>query len=82
MIQVNLLDAKEQFANLVEMLEKYQTDEVILVYKGDPVIKMTRANRMIPAKRRLGVAKGKFTIDDELFDKLDEDVLAMFEEAV
>jgi len=73
---VNIMDAKEQFADLVTQLDTHRQDKIVLTYNEKPVIEMTRAPKKICGKR-IGVAKGKFKVPAE-FDDWDKEVLEMF----
>lgn len=61
MIQVNILEAKADFSNLIRLLETKQEDFITVARNGRPVVKMTLINEA-PVSKRIGVAKGKFTI--------------------
>jgi len=81
---VNIVNAKEQLADLIKLLQDPQ-EEVYLTFNGKPIIKMTPITEDLPPVeekpkpiRRAGIAKGKFTFDDELFDALDADIEKMF----
>ena len=73
---VNVADAKEQFADLVGQIERKEQKEIFLTHNGKPIVKMIPVEE-IPAKKRVGVAKGKFKVPAE-FDEWDKDVAAMF----
>lgn len=75
---VNVIDAKEQFSDLVTLLSTYQQDKIILTFDGKPLIEMQRSPKKINSRRRAGIAKGEFTFDDELFDSLDAEIDKMF----
>lgn len=90
---INVIDAKEQFSYLVNLLCDPQ-EEVYLTFGGKPIIKMTPITENLPRveeknpalnpehksehkpdpRRIFGIAKGKFVIDDELFDALDAEI--------
>ena len=85
---VNVIDAKEQFADLVTLLSD-PLEEVYLTFQGKPIIKMTPIKQDLPRvneekpvpnpdRRRFGIAKGKFVLDDELFDAMDSEIDKMF----
>ena len=83
---VSIVDAKEQLANIVKLLQDPQ-EEVYLTFNDKPIIKMTPVAEKMPLAeekpiRRAGIAKGKFTFDDELFDALDAEILKSFSEGV
>ncbi len=61
MLQVNILEAKTDFSKLIRLLETKKEDFITVARNGKPVIKMTLINET-PVSKRIGVAKGKFTI--------------------
>ncbi len=79
---INVIDAKEQFADLVQLLSD-PLEEVYLTFNGKPIIKMSpikenlprvQEDKPEPVRRRAGIAKGKYVFDDELFDALDAEI--------
>lgn len=79
---VSVIDAKEQFADLVQLLSD-PLEEVYLTFNGKPIIKMSpikenlprvQEDKPEPVRRRAGIAKGTFVLDDELFDALDAEI--------
>lgn len=85
---VNVIDAKEQFSYLVNLLSNPQ-EEVFLTFNGKPIIKMTPITENLPHVeeekmkinpdyRRFGIAKDTFVLDDELFDAMDAEIDKMF----
>lgn len=85
---INVIDAKEKFADLVTLLGD-PLEEVYLTFQGKPIIKMTPIKQDLPRvneekrtsnpdARRFGIAKGKFVLDDELFDAMDSEIDKMF----
>ena len=83
---VNVIDAKEQFADLVTLLSD-PLEEVYLTFQGKPIIKMTPIKEDLPrvneekpitSRRRLfGIAKDKHNLPpnfDELFDAMDAEI--------
>ncbi|MBR4642821.1 MAG: hypothetical protein IKO74_08920 [Selenomonadaceae bacterium] len=73
---INVIDAKEQFADLVNLLNQNPKEEIFLTFGGKPIIKMSRIEE-VPVENRIGIAKGKFTIPAD-FDKWDEEIAEMF----
>lgn len=82
---VNVIDAKEQFADLITLLNRDPKEEVYLTFNGKPIIKMSpikenmshveeSKNTNSSDHRRFGIAKGTFTFDDELFDAMDAEI--------
>lgn len=61
MLQVNILEAKTDFSKLIRLLETKKEDFITVARNGKPVVKMTLINET-PVSKRIGVAKGKFTI--------------------
>ncbi len=87
---VSIVDAKEQLSDLIQLLQDPK-EEVYLTFNGKPIVKMTPVTEKLPPveeklpnpnRRRFGIAKGKFTFDDELFDALDAEILKSFSEGV
>ncbi len=76
MTQINMLEAKTELSKWVRKLENNEEDVVILARSGKPVAQLTRIDTP-PVKKRIGVAKGKFTIPDD-FDKWDPEIADMF----
>ena len=81
---VSVIDAKEQFADLVQLLSD-PLEEVYLTFNGKPIIKMSPIKENLPRmqdenskpnpdRRRFGIAKGTFVLDDELFDAMDAEI--------
>ncbi|MBQ7454623.1 MAG: hypothetical protein IJS69_06210 [Selenomonadaceae bacterium] len=87
---VNVIDAKEQFTDLVTLLSSNPLEEVYLTFAGKPIIKMQPIKENLPLvpeeknkpkidrRRAFGIAKGTFVIDDELFDSMDAEIDKMF----
>ena len=75
---INVIDAKEQFSDLVTLLSTLQEDKIILTFNDKPLIEMARIPKKKSKIRRAGIAKGKFTFDDELFDAMDAEIDKMF----
>ena len=61
MIQVNILEAKTDFSKLVRLLETKKEDFITVARNGKPVAKITLINET-PVSKRIGIAKGKFTM--------------------
>ena len=72
MTQINMLEAKTDLSKWVRKLENNEEDVVILARSGKPVARLTRIDTP-PVKKRIGVAKGKFTFPDD-FDKWDSEI--------
>lgn len=61
MMQVNILEAKTDFSRLIRLLETRKEDSITVARNGKPVARITLINE-VPVSRRIGIAKGKFTI--------------------
>ena len=78
---VNVIDAKEQFSDLVTLLSTYQQDKIVLTFEGKPLIEMARSPKKNPNARRFGIAKDSLNLPDdfdEVFDSLDTEIDKMF----
>ena len=73
MLQVNILEAKTDFSRLIRLLETKKEDYITVARNGKPVAKITLINET-PVSKRIGVAKGKFTVKGD-FDA-DNDAIA------
>ena len=77
-MQVNILEAKTNFSNLVKMLETGKEEMIVIARYGRPVAKMTIYNEM-PVSKRIGVAKGRLKTPADL-DLDNDEIAAMFGE--
>ena len=72
---INMLDAKTQLSRLVDAVETGREDEIVIARNGRPVA------RLVPIERaravRLGVAKGRFEVPDDI-DAHNDEVVALF----
>lgn len=62
---VNMLEAKTNLSRLVASLESGQETEIIIARNGRPAARLV-AVATRPASRRIGVAKGRFTVPDTI----------------
>ncbi|MBQ7502124.1 toxin-antitoxin system, antitoxin component, PHD family protein [bacterium] len=62
MLQVNILEAKTEFSKLIRLLESKREDSITVARNGKPVVRMTLINDP-PFSKRIGAAKGKFSIN-------------------
>ena len=69
MTQVNMFEAKSSLSKLAKMLEDGIEDYIVIARNGHPLLKITLINDDNVSKR-IGFAKGQFTIPDD-FDDLD-----------
>ena len=64
MMQVNILEAKTDFSKLIRLLETKREDAITVARNGKPVVRMTLINQT-PVSKRIGVARGKFTVQGD-----------------
>ncbi len=67
MRQVNVLEAKTDLSRLMRLLENHREDVIIIARNGKPVVEM-KAIQNPPVSKRIGAAKGKFTVPDNFDD--------------
>ena len=76
MTQVNMFQAKTELSRLIRLLETGQED-VIYLARNNRVVADLTLHSDVPVKKRIGAAKGMFTVPDD-FDLWDRDVAEMF----
>jgi prevent-host-death family protein len=77
MIKVNIHQAK---THLSEYLEKVVAGETIILCKrNEPIAEIRPIPKPVKAKRVIGLYKGKFTVPDEFFEPLPDEILAYFD---
>ncbi len=76
MSAVNMLQAKSSLSRLVEAVEQGEEREIIIARNGRPVAKLVPIDA-VPIERRLGVAKGKFEVPENI-DEHNEEVARLF----
>ena len=74
-MQVNVFEAKTEFSKLIRLIETKREESIIVARNGKPVVKIIPVET-VPAEKRIGVAKGKFTVPDN-FDADNEEIAAM-----
>lgn len=65
MPSVNMLQAKSSLSRLVESIEQGKEREIVIARNGRPAAKLVPVDAASPDKR-LGVAKGKFEVPDDI----------------
>ena len=73
---VNMLQAKSTLSRLVEAIEQGQEREIVIARNGRPAAKLVPMDT-VPAGQRIGVAKGKFEVPDNI-DTNNEEVARLF----
>ena len=76
MPSVNMLEAKTNFSRLVEAVELGLEREIVIARNGRPAARLVAIGDA-PAGQRLGVAKGAFTVPDDI-DLLNDEVARLF----
>ncbi len=76
MPSVNMLQAKSSLSRLVEAIEQGQEREIVIARNGRPAARLVPMDAL-PAGKRIGVAKGKFTVPDTI-DARNVEVAKMF----
>ncbi len=73
---VNMLQAKSSLSRLVQAIEQGEEREIIIARNGRPAAKLVPIDAA-PAGKRIGVAKGKFEVPDDI-DVLNPEVARLF----
>jgi antitoxin (DNA-binding transcriptional repressor) of toxin-antitoxin stability system len=60
-----MLDAKSNLSGLVRSIETGAETEIIIARNGRPASRLA-AIKTAPAGKRIGIAKGKFTVSDTI----------------
>ncbi|WP_090434761.1 type II toxin-antitoxin system Phd/YefM family antitoxin [Duganella sp. CF458] len=74
---VNMLEAKSSLSRLVEAVENGVAKEVIIARNGRPAAKLVPVDNH-PTERRIGVAKGRFEVPDDI-DQHNDEVARLFQ---
>jgi len=75
---VNMLDAKTNLSRLVESLEQGTEREFIIARHGRPAARLVPLGNANTHHQRLGVAKGRFTVPDDI-DAHNDEVAQLFQ---
>jgi prevent-host-death family protein len=65
MTTYNMLEAKSNLSRLVESVETGAEHEIIIARNGRPAARLV-AIKSAPAGKRIGIAKGKFSVPDTI----------------
>lgn len=76
MTAVNMLQAKSSLSRLVQALEEGREREIIIARNGRPAARLVPLEA-VPAGPRIGVAKGRFTVPDDI-DAHNDEVARLF----
>ncbi len=76
MPSVNMLQAKSSLSRLVEAIEQGEECEIVIARNGRPAAKLVPIEA-VPAGQRIGVARGKFAVPDNI-DASNAEVAELF----
>ena len=74
---MNVLEAKTNFSKIIAMLENREEKEVVVAKAGKPVVKIVLWNEYEDVSKRIGIAKGKFKVPDDI-DECNDEIARMF----
>ncbi|MBR5581795.1 MAG: hypothetical protein IKW26_10930 [Treponema sp.] len=77
MCKMNVLEAKTNFSKLLAMLENREEDEIIICKNNKEIARITLIPQ-VDVSKRIGIAKGLFTVPDDI-NEMDDEIAAMFE---
>jgi prevent-host-death family protein len=75
---VNMHEAKTRLSQLVDAVESGRESEVVIARNGKPAARLVPIAQAPDTSKRIGIAKGKFTVPDD-WDADDDLIAAMFE---
>jgi prevent-host-death family protein len=76
MSTVNMLQAKTSLSRLVEAIETGQEQEIIIARNGRPAARLVPLESA-PGGMRLGTAKGKFVVPEDI-DASNDEIASLF----
>ena len=76
MLSFNMLDAKNQLSKLVEAVESGSEAEILIARNGKPAVRLVPLSTQ--PRVRLGLAKGRFTVPDNI-DGDNDEIATLFE---
>jgi len=74
---INMFEAKSTLSRLVATLEAGHKSEIIIARNGRPAARLLPMGKEAPASRRIGIAKGRFTVPANI-DAHNADVAKLF----
>lgn len=78
MTNANMIEAKPDLLQLIKTLENNGEEVIYIAQNGVKIAQLTLIPQTEKPKKRIGVAKGKFTIPEN-FDEMDKEIEEMFE---
>jgi prevent-host-death family protein len=73
---INIHEAKTTLSKLIDQLERGEVEEITIARNGKPVAVLSAAPK-VDASRRIGSAKGLFTVPDDI-DRENAEIEALF----
>lgn len=77
MTTVNIHEAKTHLSRFIDAVESGAESEVVIARNGRPVARLTALEAPRKQKVKFGLAKGKFTVPDNI-DALNPEIERMF----
>jgi len=74
---INMFEAKSTLSRLVATIETGRQAEIIIARNGRPAARLVPVEKTTPVNRRIGAAKGRFTVPDSI-DTDNAEVAALF----
>lgn len=76
MNSVNIHEAKTHLSSLIESIEQGKEREIVIARNGRPAARLVPLESA-PVKKRIGIAKGKIKVPDDI-DKHNDEVARLF----
>jgi antitoxin (DNA-binding transcriptional repressor) of toxin-antitoxin stability system len=73
---INMLQAKSSLSRLVEAIEQGREREIVIARNGKPAARLVPIGAA-PSEKRIGVAKGRFEVPDDI-DAHNDEVARLF----
>jgi prevent-host-death family protein len=74
---VSLFEAKTNLSKIVESLIDGTEQEIVISRRGKPVVRLTPMNDRTDTTKRIGIAKNRFVIPDNI-DKSNDQIRKLF----
>ena len=81
MTRINLSESTPALIDLIRLLET-QEEDLILFSRNDAPVAELRLSRNPPARRRPGIAKGKFHLPPGYFGQMDQEIAQQFGDTI
>jgi prevent-host-death family protein len=77
MAVVNMLDAKSRLSRLVQAVESGEEEEIVIARNGKPAARLVPIAAKPDVSKRIGIAKGKFVVPDDI-DGCNDEIAKLF----